>query len=534
MKQKKEVKNKLLQTVLILTVITIISLCVVPSVHAEQDVVFSINQTDYYFTTGENALINLQSNNPFQQTINGLLSYTITQNINQGNMQYSSSNTQSTSFSIQKGNTTIPISFGTSNKPLVLNVNLKFTYTVNQTKTIQLNNINIHFVENASNKHNQQQQQQQQTSTSQKSNQQQQQQSPNDQLQKMIDQLKNNQQPQQQQTQQKLQNNQLSQDSSALKKQIQNQLDEQKQLKDQFKKQLAKNKEFQQKHQKLRDQGYNMTDAQFNPTTNNTGDFNIKYQKPNGEQATMQGSMKNGQMQNLQTETSKDKQNLLNQIQNSTEFKKFQKELVKHNYTQQKTEFSHQQNSTTVKMNYINEQNETATITANFENKTINDITLDMKKEKKNMNLWVIIIIILLGIGVYIAYTKFIQKKKTKEETTSIIKKPKKTYNYLLESKKLLEESKKEFTEKKYKDAYSKANQALRIFLSYENKLNKKTTNDEIISFLKKEKKTYKEVKDCFDLCSLVEFAKYTANKKDFDTIYNTAKKIIEKKELKK
>jgi len=68
----------------------------------------------------------------------------------------------------------------------------------------------------------------------------------------------------------------------------------------------------------------------------------------------------------------------------------------------------------------------------------------------------------------------------------------------------------------------------LRLFLSYENRLNKEITNDEIINFLREHKKEYKEAKECFDLCSLVEFAKYKANKEDFDRIIEKAKKIIE------
>ena len=51
-------------------------------------------------------------------------------------------------------------------------------------------------------------------------------------------------------------------------------------------------------------------------------------------------------------------------------------------------------------------------------------------------------------------------------------------------------------------------------------------TNDLIIKFLKSEKKDIKEIKECFDLSSLVEFARYQANKKDFEKII----KIVEKK----
>ena len=41
------------------------------------------------------------------------------------------------------------------------------------------------------------------------------------------------------------------------------------------------------------------------------------------------------------------------------------------------------------------------------------------------------------------------------------------------------------------------------------------------------EKQNYKEIKECFDICSLVNFAKYEANEEDFNKIIKTAEKII-------
>ncbi len=54
-------------------------------------------------------------------------------------------------------------------------------------------------------------------------------------------------------------------------------------------------------------------------------------------------------------------------------------------------------------------------------------------------------------------------------------------------------------------------------------------TNDEIIKQLKKTGHTNGGVKECFDLCSLVEFAKYQANREDFDKIMEIAEKTIKR-----
>ncbi len=38
----------------------------------------------------------------------------------------------------------------------------------------------------------------------------------------------------------------------------------------------------------------------------------------------------------------------------------------------------------------------------------------------------------------------------------------------------------------------------------------------------------YEHIEECFEMCSLVEFAKYKASREDFDIIISTAKEIIE------
>jgi hypothetical protein len=174
----------------------------------------------------------------------------------------------------------------------------------------------------------------------------------------------------------------------------------------------------------------------------------------------------------------------------------------------------------------MNQNNETASITAEIINNTVKNVDLkNGEKEKKNY--WRIIpILILTALLGYYAYKKFHRKQEA--EKPIIEKKIEKPYDHKKESLKLLEKSKKQFASKEYKDAYGTAGQALRLFLSYENKLNKEITNDEIIDYLKQHKKSYKEIKECFDMCSLVEFAKYEANKKDFDKIIKIVRKIID------
>ena len=52
-------------------------------------------------------------------------------------------------------------------------------------------------------------------------------------------------------------------------------------------------------------------------------------------------------------------------------------------------------------------------------------------------------------------------------------------------------------------------------------------TNSELIEYMKEKKIPFEKIQHCLNLCGLVEFAKYKANRKDFDEIIDIAEKII-------
>ncbi|MGA9940901.1 MAG: hypothetical protein WBP88_02775, partial [Nitrososphaeraceae archaeon] len=60
----------------ILALIFIIFMGFFQTVYA-QDILLSTNQTDYYFKTGENAIIPIEINNTYGKQISGILQYTI-------------------------------------------------------------------------------------------------------------------------------------------------------------------------------------------------------------------------------------------------------------------------------------------------------------------------------------------------------------------------------------------------------------------------------------------------------------------------
>ena len=511
-------KKRLLSTIIIVSLIA-------PIAYAE-DITFSLGQKEYYFKVGEEAVIGLESDNSYKEDIDGMLSYTITQSVNQGNFQYSSSNSKSTNFRIAKGKSEVPLNFGTSDTPMKLSVSLRFSYTEDESRETNIDNIDIFFVEDSSQKNNQKNKI---SSSSQKvqSSQQAQQQDPfakqQKQMEQMVDQMFGNQQ-QPKTAQQRLQNNQLSQDSSALKKQMQDQIQEQQQMKQEFQRELEKNQELLKEHQELLGQGFNLTGAGFDPESKNTGSFELNYQNQKGQQASLKGQLDNGTLRDLQKNTLQSRQDMLRKLQENGRFQEYQKQLQDQGFYKQDMEISQQYNRTNIKLNYKDQENKTASIKAELINNSVEKVEL-IGQEKDYNHWWIWALILILALIVYVSHKKL--RKKEVSEGYQIKKSTERPFDYRKESLEMLEKAKKLFEKKEYKDAYGKAAQALRLFLSYDQGLKKEITNDEIIRHLKESSIDHKETKECFDLCSLVEFARYKANKKDFEKIVSCAKKVI-------
>jgi len=518
---------KRLRLFLMLFVLLILLVSTIVSAKTSKDITFSLSQKDYYFKTGENAILSLNISNTYGHQVNGMLTYVYSQEINQGGMHMTSSNSQSVSLTVDNGDSVQGLNFGTSNNPSILHVDLKFSYTEDESRIINLNGVVIHFVSDDSQKQNEQNQQTSSSQKQQASQQNSQQQDPFAQMQQQINKMMGINQPSQSQnqnSQQALQNSQMPQDSSALKKQMQDQLKQQQEMKDEFQKQLASNKDFQKEHQEMINKGFNLTSADVNPTSNNTGDFKLNYEKSNGEQASLQGMMNNGSMQNIRKDTPETREAMKKSLEENPDFKKYEDELKKQGYERKDISMTQEENKTNVQVNYLNKNNETATISAEMENNTVDKVELNLNNVSKTNNFWTWLILVVIGVLIYFIYVK---RKKKVLAKPSVEKKPKKPFDYLKESNKLIAEGKDLFENKEFKDAYGKIGQAIRLYLSYKYKLEKEITSDELLSFLRKNNKTIPGLNDCFDTCSLVEFAKYKANKTDFDKIVKTAEKIV-------
>lgn len=502
-----------------------------------QDILFSTEQTEYYFKIGEEAIIPIEINSTYGKQISGILQYTIAQQINQGNVQFSNSNTEAKSLVINEENQKISLDLGTSDTPSNLIMNLNFNYNENGDRTVSLGPIIVHFVSDDSQKNNQQNK----TQSSSQPNKQSQQQDLFSQQEQQMEQrlnelLENQQNPSQNQQQQRLQNNQLSQDSSALKQQIQKQVQQQEQIKKEFQKQLSSNNDFLNRHQKLLENGYNVTDDILNPMSNDTGSFDIKYKNTDGKWATLQGNMKNGTITELKQQTQDRQEKLLEKLKQNTLFQQFHNQLVTEGFSQKDINFQDNENETNIILQYENQKHDNAKITANFENDEIKHVTLeDNSSHSSSLILLILSVVAIVSvISVYFVIKKFLKKKTfTINDSSPTIPKLK-SFEHIIESKKLISQAQQYHDKGEYKEAFGTAGKAIRLFLSYDAGLKREITSEELIRLIQKHNYPIDAIRECLKITDLVEFARSNATENDFQKIISLFNKLSNKQTINK
>src|SRR5574339_540359 len=387
--------------ILVLLLLLFICLVSLQVVYA-QDILLSTEQSEYYFKIGEKAIIPIEINSTYGKQISGLLQYIITQHINQGNVQFSNSNTEAKSLVINEENQKISLDLGTSDTPSNLILNLNFNYNENEDRTVSLGTIRIHFVSDDSKKNNQQNKMQSSSQPNTQSKQQdlfsqqeqQMEQRLNEllgnqqdlfsqqeqQMEQRLNELLGNQQNPSQNQQQLLQNNQLSQDSYALKQQIQKQVQQQEQIKKEFEKQLLSNNDFLNQQEKL-----------------------------------------------------------LEKLKQNTLYQQFHNQLVTEGFSQNDINFQDNENETNIVLQYENQKHDIAKIIGNFENDEIKRVTLeDNSSNSSNLILLIISVVAIVSvISVYFVIKKFLKKKTfTINDSSPTIPKLK-SFEHIIESKKL-------------------------------------------------------------------------------------------------
>ncbi len=513
-----------------------------------QDIILSTNQTDYYFKTDENAVIPIEINNTYGKQISGFLQYTLSQLINQGNLQLSNYNTEKKSISVNEESNKVSLNVGKSDTPSNFTLDLNFNYNENGNRIVALGPILIHFVSDESQKNtheqhkmrsssqpntqssqqdifSQQQQQMEQGLNELFGNQQdifsQQQQQMEQKLNELIGSQQN-----QSQKQQQLQNNQLDQDSNTLKQQLERQVQKQEQTKKEFEQKLFSNNEFLNRHQNLLKNGYNINSTNLNAISNDTGSFDIKYNNTNGKWATLQGNMKNGTVTEINEQSHVKEERLLEKLKQNTLYQQFNSKLLTEGFSQNDIAFEANGNETNIIMKYEDQKHANATITANFVNDELKQVTLE-DRNANTLNLMILIIIavsIVFAIFIYFVFKRLIHKKRPTIIDTS--SNPKKAFDHVTQSKKLMDKAIQYHDEGYYKEAFGNAGKSVRLFLSHDAGIKREITSEELIRLIQKYNYPIDDIRECLKITDLVEFAKLKPTESDFNKIISLFDKL--------
>ena len=379
------------------------------------------------------------------------------------------------------------------------------------------------------------------------------------------------------------------QDSSAVQEALQKEMEEKKKQEEQQKKmneELAKkieaDEEFQKEHKEMTDKGYSLENKSVNAVDNNTGDFDYEYKNSEGKEHFVSGNMKDGSIKDMENTAKMEEQ-----LEKSEEYNKMKKELEEQGYNPSGMQYdnnsfeqqfkndigenasikgqfkkdsvekleSMMQNSELEKKHQSNEElqnledklafkgfnqskpaefvnkndkkyatktfvdkdNETKTVFYNYENETVTSKPVILEEERNNK----MIIILAVIIAVSLIFGYFMMKANKKDALSMDVKK---VFDYKKEAARMLELAVNLFEKGDYKDSYSLVSGSVRLYYSYDKGIEKELTTTQLLRELKTKPKNLKK---CLDTCNLVEFAKYKANRKDFDFIYTTAKGLI-------
>ncbi|MBW2964490.1 hypothetical protein KY363_03445 [Candidatus Woesearchaeota archaeon] len=350
--------------------------------------------------------------------------------------------------------------------------------------------------------------------------------------------MQNQQQQSQQQQQQSqsemqqkknaVQNNQMDQDAGALKQEMQNQRDEFRQQQQEIAKQLQEDPEFQKQDEALRQQGYNLTSGEIDPESNNTGNFKMNYERPDGETASLSGRMENGSMQQMSKQSSEMEKQMMQQLMQDERYQNMSKQLAEQGFNQTDVKYDLLGNQTQAQLQYERPNGQKANITADFVNSTVTDVRMEKEEETdyKRIGFFAILIAMLLAAA-YLVYRKYFRKnEQTGGADTHETEKP---VDYRKESRKMLDEARKLFGAGKEKDAYELVGRAVRFYYTHKLGYRKELTNTQTIKNLREHKLPHSDVQKCLNMCGMVEFAKYKANRKDFDIIFEIGESVVKK-----
>ncbi len=209
---------------------------------------------------------------------------------------------------------------------------------------------------------------------------------------------------------------------------------------------------------------------------------------------------------------------LMQLLQQNPDFQTLDEQLSNEGLIQQPPNFDVTDDQISVSVPYENDDNE-ASITAQFQNGQISNVSLERPDaELETSLLWIIPLIIgVIAVAVLLSKRQSKTKSKSSTKIPVVISNGNYTINYTDLTREMLSEAKNLYDEELFKDAHEKLSQAIRFYYSNRHYNGTEMTNMDTLQLLRKQNiPEFDTILNYLNMCEMIEFAKNSTQRKNF------------------
>jgi len=286
------------------------------------------------------------------------------------------------------------------------------------------------------------------------------------------------------------------------------------------------NQQNQKAQPQSQEQQQNQQGSQPNsPSQNPSASFKYDFQKPTGENATIQGRVEQGNLTQISKWSAEDAKALSDEITQDPKFQQLSQSLQKQGFNQTSQQIAPPSGNLSQFTYSFSNLNETRNITGTATPQgNITSIKIEQPEKKSDTYFWLFLLLLLM-----IAY--FLYLKSRKKLISELPPVNEARINYRKEALSMITAAEQLFSQNKIKDAFSLLSEAVRFYFKHKVVSDKKelSTADLLAHLKQYDRNKVKPAQACLNLCDLVVFAKFAPDAEDFSHTAALAKKLVSK-----
>jgi hypothetical protein len=482
-------------------------LCLVVSSCCAGQVTLLSGQKEYYFLTGEDAVLPLTLNNTYDHDVTGVLRYSTVAEKPGGNATI----VQGKTFTLFTGQRSYLLPVGRSETPLICQSDIVFLYPDDGGRRATLDDIIVHFVKSQSEVQINQSPQESIDSPDPEAG------SSNSMSTSgattpAADPLR------------MVQNNQVRQDITSLQQQIQKEDADSQRRKKEFLSLLMQDSTISEIDRSLVKEGFELRVPEVSPVTNRSGNFSFSYEKK-GQSAVVFGSVDEGRFL-FADESSGSTIPLPDLLRNNETFRSYENELAAGGFLQNATLMQYTPERIAVNLTYGDAKNRFTHLKVMIVNGTIISIERETMEELSTYLVpFLSVLLICLLSGGILFLGRRLPRSPPPAVETSAPELLQSGYRQIAES--MLDEAGELARQDRYPDAYARAGQALRFVLSHTMSDGNELTNEEAAHMLSLHSVENDRIIKTLERCSMVAFAKTPPDPEEFRGILKCVRDLL-------